>query len=263
MKVNSDDLPVTNMEEVMEQFLGDSHAQAIEEDSQQETRRLKLPMIEEIMPGIEGEQLESMKRWHGHVVKFLKYRSQVSEKCERQMELRMNRKQSNADAADNADWELDSDDDLSTSEQGEAQAGVTHEQSGRGDMGAAARGGARSPSLRVHPPREGLSPTESARIDPNKRGSVLPVPSPSSRPRPSKSVPLSAAGLILLQKAKRGRKSSASDKELLPPLAEAASDASEPLSASRRGSARRVSVLTPAPTGLTARRPSILPKPRP
>jgi len=107
MKVHGEGPPVSNLEEVMDQFLCDSHAQALEQACEKAAKRFDVRCLDKIIPGMEQDQLENMQKWYGHVSKFMKYRNQVSEKHERQMELRMHRKHNKQDA-----WEgFESDED--------------------------------------------------------------------------------------------------------------------------------------------------------
>lgn len=95
MKVHGDGPAVTNLEEVMDQFLCDSQAQALERGCEHAVKKFDARGIDRVVPGIQQEQLDSMRKWYGHVSKFMKYRSQVAEKHERQMDLRMQRKSQN------------------------------------------------------------------------------------------------------------------------------------------------------------------------
>jgi len=92
MKVHGGTTAVSNLEEVMDQFLCDHTAQSLEQACEQATKRFDIRNIERHIPGMDEDQLGEMQKWYGHVTEFMKYRNQVSEKHDRQMELRMHRK---------------------------------------------------------------------------------------------------------------------------------------------------------------------------
>lgn len=103
MSLHFDGPPATNLEEVMDQFICDSGGQDLERQCEQAARRFDWKAMQRVMPGLTQEQFDSMKGWHGHCVKFMKYRNQVSEKHERQMKLRMHRKNKQVDVWDDFD----------------------------------------------------------------------------------------------------------------------------------------------------------------
>lgn len=105
MKVHGGASAVSNLEEVMDQFLCDHSAQSLEQACEQATKRFDIRSIERHIPGMDKDQLGEMQKWYGHVTEFMKYRNQVSEKHDLQMELRMHRKSLKKDV-----WE-DSDED--------------------------------------------------------------------------------------------------------------------------------------------------------
>lgn len=194
MKVHGDGPAVTNLEEVMDQFLCDSQAQVLESACERATKKFNVRSVDQSLPGIEEDCLESMTKWHGHVTKFLKYRSQVSEKHERQMELRMHRKHDKYDV-----WEgLDSDDENSGSEQDLSDVipmpSARSVATGTGSMSLL--------TSNMQPTRDEAPSTAS------HRPSALPL-----RPRASqKTQPLTAAAVLLVQKTGSVRKAQWSDK---------------------------------------------------
>lgn len=91
MRINGEQ-PASNLEEVMDQFLCDSEAQMVQRSCERAAKKFDLKSVSRVVPGVDQEQMESMKKWYGHVTGFLKYRNQVAEKHERQMEMRLHRK---------------------------------------------------------------------------------------------------------------------------------------------------------------------------
>jgi len=92
MKVHGGASAVSNIEEVMDQFICDHTAQSLEQACEQAVRRFDIRQIKHDIPCKDEDHLGEMQKWYGYVTEFMKYRSQVGEKHERQLELRMHRK---------------------------------------------------------------------------------------------------------------------------------------------------------------------------
>lgn len=108
MSLHGEGPPVSDLDEVMDQFLCDHGAQAIEKTCRKYVSKFDMRNVERVVPSINQDQMEAMKKWYGHVTDFTKYRNKV----EKQMDLRMQHKSKNQDLWDGSE----SDDDSSWNE---------------------------------------------------------------------------------------------------------------------------------------------------
>lgn len=108
MNIHGEGPAVADLDEVMDQFLCDPGAQAIEKDCRKTVNRFDVRSMEKTVPTMKQDQLANLQKWYGYMQDFTKYRHKV----EKQMDLRMQRKHNKQDPWDNSD----SDDDDSGSE---------------------------------------------------------------------------------------------------------------------------------------------------
>jgi len=118
MNIHGDGPPVADLDDVMDQFLCDPGAQAIENNCRKTVNRFDVRSMEKVLPAIEQDQLRSMQKWYGYMQDFTKYRRKV----EKQMDLRMQRKHNKQDPWENSD--SDDDDDSGSDAPGVAATGT-------------------------------------------------------------------------------------------------------------------------------------------
>lgn len=118
MNIHGEGPAVADLDEVMDQFLCDPGAQAIENDCRKTVNRFDVRNMEKILPDIEQDELASLQKWYGYMQDFTKYRHKV----EKQMDLRMQRKHHKQEPWDDSDSD---DNDDSGSETRSVQAAVS------------------------------------------------------------------------------------------------------------------------------------------
>jgi len=183
---DSNGQPVTNLDEVMDQFLCDTQALALETICNKATKKFDVRKVDSIVPDIGKEQLEEMQKWYGHVTKFTKYRTKVGEKQQRAMEVRMQRRGPKQDVWE--EEESDSDDGASEAPSVVGTPSVRSE--ARSDGGRSSSMG--TSSLGLAPLRSGSG------LERGARHSIMhmpPGPAKGRQSKPRKSVMVGIGGL--------------------------------------------------------------------